>query len=87
MNNNAELRRIILCNSRLVRKLLLSENMIKLVKEIRAHGFIRVAKVAELKDISIQNASAKLNKLYSKGYLRREEATAKSGGIEYIYHA
>jgi len=39
-----------------------------------------------MEEISIQNASAKLKKLYNSGYLSRSEETAESGGIEFIYY-
>jgi len=81
----SEIRNIILCHSKVIKELLLTETMINLVKEIKAHGYIKAAKVAEFKDISVQNASTQLNKLFLKGYLKREETTAETGGIEYIY--
>jgi predicted transcriptional regulator len=33
----------------------------------------------------VQNASAKLNRLYAAGYIQREMVAAESGGIEFVY--
>lgn len=41
---------------------------------------------AELK-ISVQNASTRLKKLVTQGYILRSEEVAESGGIEFIYQA
>lgn len=40
---------------------------------------------AHAKDVSITNASSKFKQLWEQGYLLRAEATADSGGMEYIY--
>lgn len=48
---------------------------------------VTASKVARGLDISVQNASTKLKKLVSQGYIMRSEEVAESGGIEYIYHA
>jgi len=37
--------------------------------------------------ISVQNASTRLKKLVSQGYILRSEEVAESGGIEFIYQA
>ncbi|MDU9408948.1 DNA-binding protein [Pseudomonas sp. zfem001] len=48
---------------------------------------VTAAKVAEVLNISVANASTKLKKLKDQGYILRAEETAESGGIEYIYRA
>jgi hypothetical protein len=37
------------------------------------------------KNVSITNASTKFKQLWEQGFLLRREATAESGGVEYIY--
>ncbi len=47
---------------------------------------IRAAElVVERPGLSIANASMKFKQLWEQGFLLREESTADSGGIEYIY--
>lgn len=48
---------------------------------------VLAAQVAADLNISVQNASTRLKKLVSEGYILRTEETAESGGIEYIYQA
>lgn len=45
------------------------------------------SKVASELDISVQNASTKLKKLATEGYLLRSEEAAESGGKEFLYLA
>ena len=46
----------------------------------------RVAEfVAEQQGISIRNASNKFKQLWEQGFLLREERSADSGGVEYVY--
>ena len=47
----------------------------------------RAAEFAESKrNISIANASMKFKQLWEQGFLLRQESTADSGGVEYVYH-
>jgi hypothetical protein len=50
-------------------------------------GLLRTntAQIAQTLGISIPNASTRLKRLVEQGYLLREEAAAKSGGIEHWY--
>jgi hypothetical protein len=45
----------------------------------------RAAEFAETRDISIANASMKFKQLWEQGFLLRQESTADSGGVEYVY--
>ncbi len=46
----------------------------------------RAAQFAESKkDMSIANASMKFKQLWEQGFLLRQESTADSGGVEYVY--
>lgn len=58
-----------------------------LAKYILKQGQVTAAKVAGDLDISVQNASTQLKKLVNQGVVMRSEATAETGGIEYIYQA
>lgn len=50
----------------------------------------RQARAAEFsesrKDISIANASMKFKQLWEQGFLLRQESTADTGGVEYVYY-
>lgn len=52
---------------------------------IAAHRSSTTADVAEALNISVQNASTRLKRLYEEGYLMRIEETAESGGREFVY--
>ena len=68
-----------------IRELFLATSQIDIWYEIVSFRLFTAAKLATSFDISISNASSKLNRLYKAGYLSREDRTAESGGIEYIY--
>ena len=72
-------------NSSNIRALLLTKSQISLVNMVEEAGSATTAVVADVLEVSVQNASAKLTKLYTAGYLEREYASAASGGVEYIY--
>jgi len=83
---NKLIRRLVLSgNGSEIRNLLLTEQQRKLVYHIRKCGNVSTAEIAKKYNISSQNASSKLQKLYLKGYLKRDAITADTGGIEYIY--
>tara|TARA_B100000446_G_scaffold166387_1_gene169524 strand:+ start:627 stop:1175 length:549 start_codon:yes stop_codon:yes gene_type:complete len=46
---------------------------------------VTTAKVAEHFDVSVQNASGKLKKLYNQGFILGKKEIAESGGLEFIY--
>lgn len=48
---------------------------------------VTTAKTASDLSISVPNASTKLKKLVSLGYIMRSEEIAETGGIEFIYHS
>ena len=68
-----------------IRKLLLNSDQIDLVEYVEECVTLRATLLSHVEGISIQNASSKLNRLYSGGYLERTETSADSGGIEYFY--
>ena len=71
----------------LIRGLLLTANQIELVELVGRCDLMTANRLADLEDVSIQNASSKLNRLYKAGYLERITTSAESGGIEYVYRA
>lgn len=80
-----DLKRLIITDLNYVKSLLLSEHLIEIFNMVeRSRTMIAVQLSMEL-DISIQNSSSKLNKLFAKGYLERKEIVSTTGGIEYIY--
>ena len=48
---------------------------------------VTAADVASELELSVPNASSKLKKLSTKGYISRCERVAESGGIEFVYRA
>lgn len=46
---------------------------------------VTTAEVAAKFDISVQNASAKLKKLYDQGLILGSKEAAETGGLEYVY--
>lgn len=48
---------------------------------------VTTAMVAQHFDVSAQNASGKLKKLYNQGFIYGEKEVAESGGLEFIYRA
>ena len=50
-------------------------------------GTTTTSKVSETFEISVQNASSKLKKLYNQGFILGSKEIAQSGGIEFIYKA
>ena len=68
-----------------IRRLLLNREQIELIERVEELGTLRASLLSHLMRVSIQNASAKLNRLYTAGYLERTETCAESGGIEYFY--
>jgi hypothetical protein len=48
---------------------------------------VRAAEFAQaIPDMLIANASTKFRQLWEQGFLLRREATADSGGVEYVYY-
>lgn len=48
---------------------------------------VTTSKASSVLDISVQNASTKLKKLFEEGYVCRTEEAAETGGKEFVYHA
>jgi hypothetical protein len=57
----------------------------ELLNYVLDHGRVGTSQVAADLGISVPNASTRLKKLVSDGYLLRREDTADTGGVEYIY--
>ena len=58
-----------------------------LINFVLDNRIVTAANVAEALEITVPNASTKLKKLVSQGYILRREEVAESGGIEFIYTA
>jgi hypothetical protein len=57
----------------------------ELLSYVLQHGKVGTSQVAADLGISVPNASTRLKKLVTEGYLVRREDTADSGGVEYTY--
>ena len=68
-----------------VKELLLTKSDIELIEYIKGKRGVTAADISEYKNVTIQNSSAKLKRLFDQGYLIRRESKAISGGIEYVY--
>lgn len=81
-----QVRRAVLAgNSESIRRLLLNDNQIWLVGFVRREKRLTASGLAGALSVSVQNASAKLNRLYQAGYIQRQMIASESGGIEYVY--
>jgi len=65
----------------------LTSSTLQLLDYVLTKKEVLAAQVANALGISVQNASTRLKKLVSEGYILRTEVAAESGGIEYIYQA
>ena len=70
-----------------IREKLLTDGQIELIKDAKRldEEGLTSRWVSNVYDISIQSASSKLKKLHKKGYLKRTNEGADSGGDEYVY--
>lgn len=59
----------------------------ELLDFVMKSGTVTTSVVAEAFDVSAQNASAKLKKLYMQGLILGSKEVAESGGMEFIYRA
>jgi hypothetical protein len=65
----------------------LSEGMRELLDFVMKEGVVTTSKVAKNFDISAQNASAKLKRLFLTGLVLGSKESAETGGVEYVYRA
>lgn len=71
-----------------IKLLMITQNDIILIDLIsKLNDGLSSSELSKLRAVTIENASTKLYKLYSKGYLARTEIKSVSGGIEYRYSA
>lgn len=72
-----------------IRNLVITNNQVAIVKHVRDCGLPNICarELAELKNISVQNASIQLSKLWLRGWLTRHQLTDETGGIYYRYSA
>jgi len=57
----------------------------ELIKYVISSGAVTASRVAADLNLTIHNASTRLKRLVSEGYIMRSEEIAQSGGIEFIY--
>lgn len=69
-----------------MRNIRLTEGEIKILDIVKSSNRITAPELAHAISVSLQNAGAKLKKLFDKGYLSREQEADPTGGIIYIYH-
>jgi len=80
------IRKMVLCDEgAFIRTLILTEDQVKLVFIVQRNGSLTSSELAQVKDISVQSAYARLNRLYLSGYLNMIERSAATGGYERIY--
>lgn len=79
-------RRLMLDLPEVVRASILGDREIEIAKLVhRLPTPIYSRDIADILNISVQNASTQLNRLVTAGYASRHKVTAQSGGIEYQY--
>ena len=62
-----------------------NEATLSLLDYIYHRNKITASQISDEFNISIQNASAKLKKLFDKGYILGQKEVAESGGLEFVY--
>ncbi len=88
MNIDHEVRRKVMAGSvESIRHLFLNRSQVGIVKMVGQANVMTASELSEKLEVSIQNASSKLNRLFTSGYLERVQMAADSGGIEYVYRA
>ena len=65
----------------------MTDSAADLLEHVLSKRQVSTAQVATDLNISVPNASTRLKKLVADGYLLRQEQTAESGGLEYVYSA
>ena len=69
------------------RRAIITDNQVSVLKLIKSRGMsISSREFADIRGLSVQNASGQLAKLVDKGYLRTEQHVDPSGGIYYRYY-
>ena len=82
MNKN-EIKVFIVENKKELNDLMVSQHQIDVINFVKSKKFVFSGDVAEKFSLSIQSASTTLKNLLNKGYLKRDEMTAASGGKEF----
>ena len=85
MNKEKQIMKLMVSDYELIKKLMLSNGELKMLTEIKALGGLTSSYVSTSNHISIQSASSRLTKLWRKGYVKRINQGAESGGDEYFY--
>lgn len=85
IDNN--LRNFILKNRDEVKKIILTNNQIKIFRLVQDFdgGYITYSELSKIMGITIHAASMNLNRLYKAGYLKRRKATSLTGHKVYLY--
>jgi hypothetical protein len=65
----------------------LGEGARELLDYAMKEGVVTTSKVAKKFDVSAQNASAKMKKLYAMGLVLGTKESAETGGLEFVYKA
>lgn len=87
MNKEKQIMKLMVNDYQLIKKLMLSNGEFQMLTEIKAIGGLTSSYVSTSRRISIQSASSRLTKLWRKGYVKRVNQGAESGGDEYFYSA
>lgn len=75
----------ILKNHKLIRKIVPTEQQMKIMQFIKTKGAITSVELADKFKISIANAGGQLNKLHKNGWLLRSNIGDPSGGNLFSY--
>ena len=69
-----------------IKQLSLGKTEIEIVELVQC-GERTTRDIAQLMNVAMNSISTQLNTLYKKGYLRRKQVTAPSGGYEFEYYS
>jgi DNA-binding MarR family transcriptional regulator len=87
MNFTADdIRAMMLNNKDQIDRLRISDLERSMFNYIDGFECVHAVEIAKRFNISIQNASTRLKRLFDKGYLVRVELSSPTGGVEYQYH-
>jgi hypothetical protein len=81
--SDEQVRQVFLNCQTQIGRLKISDQERAIVEHIESAGYQDSVGIASVFCCSVQSASARLKRLFEKGYLQRTEYTAKSGGIEF----
>jgi len=83
--NTKNIKKAIRKNRELVNKLILTDYQLEVIDFIESVEEVTSGDIVKWRECSMQSAQDVLSRLYTSGWLSKEEAKDPSGGIRFIY--